>query len=140
MTIRRLVSIIAVATVLGAGIISNAQATTRGPAVTWRNHRGGIVSDVKALIRRVEHRWHTPGGLSEAESVARCESGFHPNEDYGQYSGVYQIGDTEWRTWKRPHHYRAWFHGLPGPHNARANVITALFHAKHGGWGPWSCR
>lgn len=132
---------VAATVVLMLAAPGRALADTRGPAAGWRSHHGGVVSDVKALIRRVEHRWHVPGRARKALSVARCESGFHPGADSGQYSGVYQIGDTEWRTWNRPNHYGRWFGARPGPHNARANVITALFHAGHRGigWTAWSC-
>lgn len=135
---RYIAAAIVVATIAVPGNAA-AQHRNAGPCPRYRHHHGGVVSDVKSCIRRSVHRWHVPGGTHKAMSVARCESSFHPGEDYGQYSGVYQIGDSEWRTWNRPQRYRRWF-GMPGSvHNGAANVVTAIFHAHAGGWSAWSC-
>lgn len=86
---------------------------------------------------------------SEADKVARCESGWYAkaHSANGSYHGIFQLGMAEFSTywqgsgqtwvnrefrqngWKKP---RAVF-------DARANIIATFVRAHNEGWGAWSC-
>lgn len=90
---------------------------------------------LKSIIRCAARRWKVPGGVSEAMSVARCESGFNPRAyNAGGYAGVYQHAVRYWRE-------RAQRWGLAGRSvfNGRANVIVSIRMAHAEGWGAWGC-
>lgn len=144
----------------GARGLPDQSGSTRLPhlhavAVTSANHRSGPCREVRwasrknyaavdELIACASARWGPDGGYEKAVAVARCESGlFWASHTEGtRFYGVYQIGDTEWQGWVRPNHWNDWWGGAePGPFNARANVVLALFHeSRIGSWTPtWSC-
>lgn len=107
--------------------------------------RGGVCdmptttpAGVQRVIACAVARWPVPGGLQQALSVAKCESGFRPRAEYRGHIGIYQHRDiywmARWRKWGAPHDLSR------DPHNARSNIIVSIRMAHEAGWGAWSCR
>lgn len=66
---------------------------------------------------------------SQAMRVAGCESGYSPWATNGQYLGLFQMGDSERRTYG--HGNNVW---------AQAKAAYKYFVASGRDWSPWSCK
>lgn len=101
---------------------------------------GWSVQDVKQSIRQTEDRWHVPGGVQKAFSVAKCESGFRPRgNDSSCCHGVFQQHEDYWNgRFHRlnPHHGWRLRNDI---HNARSNIVISIRMASRTGWSDWSC-
>ncbi len=100
---------------------------------TQRSCVPGNPSACEALVRSIASRY----GVSpdEASNVARCESGFSPIAENGQYKGIYQQGETWWSS-------RSSAYGFAGRSifDPVANISVSMGMVRDGGWGPWECQ
>jgi hypothetical protein len=94
---------------------------------------------VPETITCAARKWPVPGGAAKARAVADCESGMDPRAVNGRFSGVYQIGDTEWSRWLAvyPEMKQRWVSGIL---HGRSNALVAVRTVHRiGSWKPWSC-
>ena len=65
----------------------------------------------------------------QAETVARCESGFSVYARNGQYLGLFQMGS--YARSRYGHSWTAW---------GQARAASRYFRASGYSWGPWACK
>lgn len=120
----------------------NAEATkVKDPSRYCRTSDGNGFSnkDVVQAIRCAVGKWSVPGGVHEALSIAKCESGLDEHARLGQFSGVYQQGSSWWRGRFRHYNPHHGFRLSPSIWNARSNVVISIRMMHAVGTGPWSC-
>jgi hypothetical protein len=83
---------------------------------------------IGGLARRYGH------AVTNAVSVARCESGLQPWARSAYYGGVYQQAFSYW-----PGRARRFGHSGESIFDAYANIDVSLKMARAYGWGHWGC-
>lgn len=114
----------------------------------WRHCRfesrdgqpGYTIPEVKLTIRCAVERMPVSGGVSYAMYIAHRESGFHPYalNASSQACGIYQHIQSYWpgreSGFDRSHPN---FRLSDRCTDARINILTSIWMAHRGGWGPW---
>lgn len=124
-----IVSVLVMAFLLGVCAGRASASGGNGPCDQVRN-------EPIAVIRCVAERFDVDA--QHAIACAADESGLNPTATNGRFSGLYQIGDSEWATWDRPNLWHRWYDERPSVFRLRAHVITALFHVHQAGWSAWT--
>jgi hypothetical protein len=126
-----------------SGTPTAAHAASRGDTCRYGHGDGYTTAEVTATIECAVARWPVAGGVRQALSVARCESGADMlDRSTDGYAGTYQQATSYW-----PSRLAAYNRAVgplleatnPNVHNPRSNVLVSIRSAHFDGWGAWAC-
>lgn len=90
-------------------------------------------TDLENMFTKYSGEYAVDGQL--LRSIARCESGFNPNAENGEYRGMFQFSSQSWAT------ARVLMNADPAPDlrtNAEESIKTAAFKLSRGEQRAWS--
>lgn len=135
---------------LGFMVRGNLQTTAQAKDTEWREKECRYQSLDKGLWTAREERltaecatrkWSVPGGLSEFDAIAACESGWNRfANNAGRYVGLFQHAASAYVARIQQYDPPAWDRGLSTRwQNSRGQIVMSarMMHAV--GTSPWSC-
>lgn len=123
--------------------------TPHAEASDWRSrecryqslqHATWTPREERLTLRCAVAKWSVPGGVSKAQAVGDCESGWWrlAVSPSGSYRGLFQHAITYWHG--RVHQYRpAGWQLAPSWANSRTQIVVTARMAHARGWRAWSC-